>query len=373
MDGDTQANVVLVTGDDVAMIEAEVAGVIRQVAGENPDAFSLDIVREREGVEIPDLIRQVLRSVQSPPFLGQRKTVWLRGFSSFDSESTAATPANPEASALRELAERIQRGIPADIALVLDGPGADSGKPLARACAAQGKVVVCNRPTLRAKAWRDDMRHVIAHRAAQKGVRLPEDVVDYLTDAIGTDTSRIEGELEKLICYVGGTAAPITRAAAEQVCVGQGEELPWALTNAIGRRDVPEALRVIHVMLEQGRTDDDTRRLLAQTAKYFRELLQIKVFMAERGLRSPPQVLTAVQRASPEERQASLEAGLAAATGSPFRAKALASDAEAYSGAELVDAVRGARDAYLRCITSGVPERVVLEELVIRTATLHGR
>jgi hypothetical protein len=43
-------------------------------------------------------------------------------------------------------------------------------------------------------------------------------------------------------------------------------------------------------------------------------------------------------------------------------------DAEAYSGVELIEAVRAARDAYLRCITSSVSERVVLEEIVIRTA-----
>ena len=379
MNGDAQTNVVLVTGDDAAMIEAEVAQVIRQVAGDSPDAFSLDILRERDGLDLADLLRQVIRSVQSPPFLGGRKTVWLRGFSGFGSESASAAPKSPEAGALRELAERIGKGIPADIALVMDGPGADADKPLARACGAKGRVVVCTRPTLRGKEWRGDMREVITRRAAQKGVRLPEEVAEFLTDAIGTDTGRIEGELEKLICYVGGPERPITRADAEQVCVGQGEELPWALTNALGRRNVAEALRVIHVMLEQSRADGEgARLLLAQTAKYFRELLQVKVFMTERGLRTPAAVLGAVQRATAEERQGCLADGLAAVTGSPYRAKALATDAEAYSGPELIAAVRAARDAYLRCITSGVSERVVLEEIVIRTAAAatappHGR
>jgi DNA polymerase III delta subunit len=369
MNGDAQTNVVLVTGDDVAMIEAEVAQVIRQVAGDHPDAFSLDILRERDGLDLAELLRQVMRSLQSPPFLGTRKTVWLRGFSGFGGESASATPKTAEAGALRELAERIGKGLPADIALVMDGPGAAADKPLSRACAAKGRVVVCTRPTLRGKEWRGDMREVICRRAAEKGVRLADEVAEFLTDVIGADTGRIEGELEKLICYVGGPEQPITRAAAEQVCVGAGEELSWALTNALGRRNVTEALRVIQVLLEQSRDDGQgARLLLAQTAKYFRELLQVKVFMNERGLRTPAAVLSAVQRASAEERQACLADGLAALTGSPYRAKALAMDAEAYSGVELIEAVRAARDAYLRCITSSVSERVVLEEIVIRTA-----
>jgi DNA polymerase III delta subunit len=373
MNGEAQTNVVLVTGDDAAMIEAEVAQVIRRVAGDSPDAFSLDILRERDGLEVAELLRQVLRSLQSPPFLGQRKTVWLRGFTGFESESASAKPKTAEASALRELAERITKGIPADLALVMDGPGAAADKPLARACTSKGKVIVCTRPTLRGKEWRSDMREVISRRAAEKGVRLPEEVAEFLTDAIGTDTSRIESELEKLICYVGGPGQPITRAAAEAVCVGQGEELPWALTNALGRRNLTEALRVIQVVLEQSRDDGSgARSLLSQTAKYFRELLQVKVFMTERGLRSPAAVQSAVQRATAEERQGCLADGLVALTGSPFRAKALAMDADAYSGPELIEAVRAARDAYLRCITSSVSERIVLEELVTRVAAPSG-
>lgn len=367
MNGDAQTNVVLVTGDDAAIIEAEVAQVIRQVAGDNPDAFSLDILRERDGLEQADLLRQVIRSLQSPPFLGLRKTVWLRGFSGFGGESTSATPKTAEAGALRELAERIARGIPADIALVMDGPGAAAEKPLASACVAKGRVIVCTRPSLRGKEWRGDMREVICRRAAQKGVRLSEGVAEFLTDAIGTDTSRVEGELEKLICYVGGTEQPITRADAEQVCVGQGEELPWALTNALGRRNLTEALRVIQVVLAQSRDDGQgARSLLGQTAKHFRELLQVKVFMTEQNLRHPAALATALQRATAEDRQSYVAAGLAALSGSPYRAKALAADAEAYSGPELIEAVRAVRDAYLRCITSSVSERIVLEDLVTR-------
>ena len=368
MNSAAQANVFLVTGDDPAMIAVEAAKIVHRVAGEKPDAFALDIVREHEGAEAIEVLRQVLRSVQTPPFLGTRKTVWLKGFSGFASESAAAVPKTPEAVALRELAERISKGVPGDIALVLDGPGADPGKPLASACRGGGELVLCNRPTLRQREWRHDMRVLLERRAADKGLKLPAAVADYLTDILGTDTARLEGELEKLICYIGGPDQPVTRADAEQVCVGEGEELPWALSNALGRRELEEALRLIRVLLEQAADEGDgARSLLGQTAKFYRELLQMKVFMVERGLRTPQAVVMALQGLSAEEKERCRAEGLAVAAGNAFRGRPLAEQAEGYSGAELIAAVRTVRDAYLRCITSSVGERAVLEDVVSRT------
>ncbi len=374
MSNDGQPNVFLVTGNDPAMIAVETAKIVRRVAGDDPDAFALDVMREREGIALPDLVRQVVRAVLSPPFLGGRKTVWLKEFSGFGADRAGAAPKDPEAAALRELTEQIVKGIPADVVLVLDGPGADLDKPLAKACRARGQVLSCNRPSLRNRDWRGEMRGLIERRAADKGADLSTEVVDYLTDVMGTDTGRIDGELEKLICYAGGPGQPIRREAAEQLCTGQGEELPWALINALGRRDVAEALRCIRVLLEEGRDDAlGARTLLGQMARFYRELLQMKVFMAERNLRSPQAVVGALQRLRPEEKEACRQDGLAVATGNAFRGRPLAEQAEAYSGPELIEAVRGLRDAYVRCVTAGVPERVALEDIVIRTAAPAAR
>lgn len=374
MSNDGQPNVFLVTGNDPAMIAVETAKIVRRVAGDDPDPFALDVMREREGIALPDLIRQVVRAVLSPPFLGGHKTVWLKEFSGFGADSAGAAPKDPEAAALRELTEQIVKGIPADVVLVLDGPGADLEKPLAKACRARGQVLSCDRPSLRNRDWRGEMRGLIERRAADKGANLSAEVVDYLTDVMGTDTGRIDGELEKLICYAGGPGQPIRREAAEQLCTGQGEELPWALTNALGRRDVAEALRCIRVLLEEGRDDAlGARTLLGQMARFYRELLQMKVFMAERNLRSPQAVVGTLQRLRPEEKEACRQDGLAVAAGNAFRGRPLAEQAEAYSGPELIEAVRGLRDAYVRCVTAGVPERVALEDIVMRTAAPAAR
>ncbi|MBN2452258.1 MAG: hypothetical protein JXR77_17870 [Lentisphaeria bacterium] len=366
-------NVYLITGDDEPMIEVEASRVLRRVAGEAADAFALDIVREREGVATVDLIREVLRSLKSPPFLGNRKTVWLHGFGAFAAEGTASTK-TPEAEAFRELAGSIRAGIPSDLALVMDGPGASSESELVSACAAMGQVIVCGRPNLKKRGWQGAMRELLLRRAADKAMELPAAVVDVLVGALGADTGRIEGELEKLLCYVGGPGNPITRQDAEQICVGVGEEMSWALSDALGHRDAAEALRLVGVLLDGSRDiGKDVRALLGQTARYYRELLQAKIFMAERRFRSAFSVRGAVKAMSTAEKREWAERGIEMVQGNDYRAQVLTEQAEAYSGPELVRALRSLRDAYLRCVTSSVPERVAIEEVILRIAGMPVR
>ncbi len=373
MDSLAQASVFLVTGNDEASIEAESAALVSRVAGPDADAFRLEVYREREGIERPELLRRLTRSLLAPPFLGDRKTVWLRGYSGFAGESDRPSPRDEDAAALRELADRVAAGFAPGVVLVLSGPGADPAKPLATACAARGRVILCQRPSLRDRNWRDAVRELIARRAAEKGVRLPPDVLEYLAGALGTDTDRIAGELEKLICYAGGPDKPIRVEDAQEVCPAQAEELPWALTNALGRRDAGEALRVLPALLErmalQSRDERrDARTLLGQLGRYVRDLLQVKVFMAARGIRSPEDMVPALKHLTPDQKRALEADGLRVLGENAFRCKALAADAGRYSGQELVAAVQAVHDACLACITSGTPERVALEEVVVRIA-----
>ncbi len=266
-------NVYLITGDDEPVIKSHAEKLVRQLAGDNPDPFALDVFREQDGLAVADLLRQLMLSLKSPSFLGGRKTVWLQHFGGFGSEGTASSKA-PDAKAFRELAELIETGLPPDMVLVMDGPKADGKKLLAKTCKAHGKLVLCEKPNVRDRNWQATMADLVATQAAAKGVSLPNEVCQHLVGVIGTDTAAIDSELEKLICYCGDQ--PVTLAAAEDICVGHGEEISWALTDALGDRNAAEALRIVSVLLRQAETDPEqaSRGLLWQVANFYRHLLQ---------------------------------------------------------------------------------------------------
>ncbi len=365
----SEIHVHLISGTDESMISAAAAKIVKQETGEDPDPFTLDIVRERDGTAPVEVINEVIRSVRSPPFLGARKTVWLQNYTRFDREGNK-TSKSPEAMALRELARVIREGIPADILLVLSGPGIDARKALATACKARGKVTTCKKPDVRDRDWERTMRTLVEEKAREKGVRLHSSVCSYLVDALGTDTARIDSELEKLICFCGGTDSEITVRAAEAVCSGQGEKASWALANALGERTLPDLLRVTDALLRQAKDPERTARsLLTQAGNCVRQLLQTRVLMAEKGMRRAHAIGPFLEGMDAEAKQGWMANGIEVVEFHPYRARRLAEQSLNYTGQELIRAVRTFRDAYWKCMRSSATARLVLEEALIRTVS----
>ncbi|MBT3377245.1 MAG: DNA polymerase III subunit delta [Lentisphaerae bacterium] len=363
---DDQTNVFLITGTDEATIATKAQDLVRKVAGEDADPFSLDVIREQDDTSAAETVNQAIRSALSPSFLGGVKTVWLQAFSKFSAEGTKDSK-GAEATALRALSSLIAEGIPSDICLVVSGPDVDQRKALARACKKAGEIVVCEKPNLRDRNWQKRMQELIAQRAEEKGMSLPPKVCDYLVDVVGTDTARVDAELEKLICYCGGVAEPVTLEAAQEVCQGDGEVVGWALTNALGGRDLDDVLGTVDRLVRQGQDVERTARgLLGQAAKYFRQLLQIRVFMQECSLRDARQVQRSLEQLPGEEKSAWQDKGMEFLEFHPFRVQMMAQQALKYSGRELIAALRVFRDAFLKTVTSSAATRVVLEEALVR-------
>lgn len=371
MGKEPESNLVLITGSDPEMIGVKAKEVVRGLAGDDPDAFALDIIQETDDVQGAEVLHQVVRSLRSPPFFGNRKTVWLCGFTKFAAEGGKGA-GSEDGRAFHALYEVLKQGLPQDMALVMSGPDADQRRQLARTCKAKGQVIVCAKPQVRDRHWEQEMRRLIAARAAAKKVALPEPVCDYLVDVLGTDTGRIDGELEKLICYVGGPEQPLTLAAAEAVCSGTGETVSWALTDALGRRDLAEVLRVVDVVLRTSKDPDKAARgLLLQVARHMRYLLQIRVFMQQRNLQRAKAVRAVVTEFDEEERNGCQRRGLEFVAFHPYRIGSLAQQACNYEGRELVQAIPVLRDAHRDCVTGVAADRVILENAAMRIVRKH--
>ncbi|MBR4416233.1 MAG: hypothetical protein IKS67_05645, partial [Victivallales bacterium] len=219
------ANLFLISGNDESQITAQADKIVRQYAGDNPDPFAYDVFQEGDAGADPSLVINLLKSVKSPPFLGGKKTVWLKHFSGFDAEGSKTGPLG---KVLKELAETVAKGIPDDIILVMDGLGIDKRKALYKACLAHGEVMLLTKPDKMNRNWQADMTACIQQAAKEKGLQLDRNVVEYLIDVLGTDTARIDSELEKIICYKGADTTPPTLEQVQKVCVGQCEEFNWA-------------------------------------------------------------------------------------------------------------------------------------------------
>ena len=358
------ANLFLISGNDESQITAQADKIVRQYAGDNPDPFSYDVFQEGDAGADPSLVINLLKSIKSPSFLGGKKTVWLKHFSGFDAEGSKTGPIG---KALKELAETIAKGVPDDIILIMDGPGIDKRKALYKACMAHGEVMLLTKPDKMNRNWQAEMTACIQQAAKEKGLQLDRGVVEYLIDVLGTDTARIDSELEKIICYKGADTTPPTLEEVQKVCVGQGEEFNWAMGNVLGQRNLQECLRVIDVITEQSKDEDRAARsLILNAATYFRQALQIRLFMAVNKISNPVSLKRTLEGASDDQKQQWVADGTEFVTMHPYRVQMLAEQAVRYAPQEIIEAIRTLRDALWQCISSSTAPRVSLENALLK-------
>ncbi|MCR4574500.1 MAG: hypothetical protein K5787_12110 [Lentisphaeria bacterium] len=365
------ANIFLISGNDESQIMAMADKIVRREAGENPDPFSFDLFQEGEAGPEPTLIINLLKSIMSPSFLGGRKTIWLKHFTGFDSEGSKTGPLG---KALKELADTISKGIPDDIVLIMDGPGIDKRKALAKTCLAHGEAIFLTKPDKMNRNWQADMSACIQQVAKEKGLVLDRAIVEYLIDVLGTDTARIDSELEKIICYKGADTTPPTLEEVQKVCVGQGEEFNWAMGNVLGQRNLQECFRVIDVITEQSKDGDRAARsLILNAATYFRQALQIRFFMAVNKITSPVLLKRTLEGASDSQKQEWSADGAEFVMMHPYRVQMLAEQASRYTPQEIIQAIRTLRDALWQCISSSTAPRVSLENAMIKIIGVAAR
>ncbi|MFO7820463.1 MAG: DNA polymerase III subunit delta [Lentisphaeria bacterium] len=359
-------NIYLISGNDQSAINKKAREIIQKVAGENADAFGLDVIKEGDDFSSLDVVRQAINSILSPPLMGGRKTVWMREFSAFPQAKKSAAEGTV-GGALNRLTEIIEKGIPDDICLVMDGPGLDRRKSLYKVCEKSGTVEILEKVDQRDRKWQGKVSELIRRQAEEKGLKLSRPVLSYLISAIGTDTARIDNELEKLVnFYDGEDVVTPDLADVRDLCAVEGETVPWALWDAVGMRDVDQALRMLAALLHN--ENDPDKAVLGvslQTAGFIRNLLQVKILMAKEKIRNAEGVQNFLKRADAGRKEGYVNDGVEIVNAHPYRARMLAEQAVKFKGQELVQALVKLKNVCRTCVTSDGSNRAAFEHALV--------
>jgi DNA polymerase III delta subunit len=354
------ANLVLITGDDEDLIRKETSKAIKSAAGENADEFSLDIIKETDDSTPLQLLNDVIKSIQTPSFFG-KKTICLQNCTFFDSEG-AKTDKSKLSTQFRTLAAIISEGVPDDIFLILSGKSLDSRKSLYKSCTkANAQIHSYKKLQLMNRNWQEQVSGLLKQSAAEKGVNLQHNALEYLIQVIGPETGRIEPEMEKVKCACPDHES-ISYNDIADICTGNASTAFWAYSNALGDRKLKMASKAIDCILLQSKDPEQAvMGLLLQTAKHFKLLLKAKLFMQQAQLKNPGQVdnfLRGISAADKERFKNNEFAKL-----HPFRAKMLASSASLYNGQELINAIKLFTETNRKLVYSPVSRRLLLEQL----------
>ncbi len=202
----------------------------------------------------------------------------------------------------------------------------------------------------------------LSEAAAARGVTIDADAARELVDALGADMMLVASEFEKLALYAQGKLLLLGQAAGPlpNISLGDVETMVLAakqrslyeLTDAISRRDRPQALALLHGLLNASDGGEDSAiGHLYMLARTFRQMLVI----VEKNVRDSRAIWGVLWQGFRMP---------------PFAADDLIRQARRYkSRSDLTRALRQIAKADLEIRSSPPDKRLVLERLVLNLAS----
>ena len=244
------ANFLLFQGEDEYRVKAAARAKVDALCPPADQAFGLELINgtvdNAEGAVLA--LRRCLGALCTPGFLGGRKVVWLQDANFF------ADTGNIKGDALKDardgFAQELKKGIGEDFILVISAGKVDGRTAFAKVCkeiAVAESFIVPERSRQQeapASEWAGE-----CFRKA--GLRLSGDVLHEFLDRAGYDTRQIVTEVEKLSIYLGARKE-VTAEDIQMLVAPARKSENWDLPDAVGQRQLPQALDILRQLLFQG-------------------------------------------------------------------------------------------------------------------------
>ena len=296
---------------------------------------------------------------------------WLREVARTAVADRMAIPEAAGAGQARIYEDSIQRGIPANASLILTTEVVDERRSLFKKISAAGFVIDCGVRSRR--TWDTQMnpeaaRAKIREMVSAAGKSIDEEAVAGILTRMGTSMRGLVSEMEKLLLYVG--AQPAVRTAdVLEVFSHSREANIFDLTNAVSGRDAGKALLALRSLLTQR---EPAPLILNVLAGEIRNLIIARSALDRwlgGKLDSALQFETFRFRVLPrlkEPRDGDDGSAAKLLDMNPFRAFNLLKGGSRFSLDRLIHGLEAIHETDLALKTSGHPEALLLEQLLIK-------
>jgi DNA polymerase-3 subunit delta len=185
-------------------------------------------------------IARLREGLQTLPFFGSGKVLWLRDCNFLGDERAASAQAVAET--LADLAEELKRFSWQGVRLLISTGKVDKRKTFFKTLDKIGLVETLSGWSVDDKDWanRAEFEARSAIRARQK--EIAEEALAELINRIGPNPRLLDSEIEKLCLFVGNRKQ-IEAGDVAAVCTRNKTARAFALGDALGDRDLPRLLR----------------------------------------------------------------------------------------------------------------------------------
>ena len=357
----------LVCGDDEFAVKKHAREIFQQwseeLGGMDHEIIDASVANSGDALTAISKLREALQTL---PFFGSGKVVWLRDCNFLGDERAASAQAVTET--LSELADELKNFKWQNVRLLISAGKVDKRKTFFKALDKIGDVEIFTALSADDKDWveRAEVAARTAVRARQKEVS--EEALSELVSRIGPNARQLENEVEKL-CLFAGERKKIEFADVAAICSRNKTARAFALGDALGDRDLPRLLKRLDEELWEAKFDSRKSEigLLYGLISKIRAMLLLKEMIREGWVKPAAdynnfksQLERVPKDQLPEDKKFNPLAL------NPYVLFKALPQVKKYSQAELVRAM----DLLLRCnqrlVSSGLDEALVLQQTLVQ-------
>jgi DNA polymerase-3 subunit delta len=358
------AKVYAVVGSD----EGEVKGVAAELAANLTPAdagdFGLEVIdgAADNAEQAAARIRSAIEALQTLPFFGTTKVVWLKNANFLGDDPKARSAAVQ--SALEEFSELLDRGLGSGVTFLISATDVDKRRGFYKMLVKRAELQVFDRLDSGRAGWEEEATEIVRLRAKKRKLQFEDNALDLFVLLTGGDTRQIENELEKVDTFLGKDRAVDVDLVREIVPLSRAGII-FELSNALAVRHLELALTLVRRLLGQG--ESAIGILLAAIVPTIRNLLLAKDLMERHRLprpHSPFQFVSAINRLPakatehlPRKKDGSINA---------YALGIAAQHAHHFESNQLIDAMRACLTANVQLVTTQLDHELILTEVVVK-------
>jgi DNA polymerase III subunit delta len=225
-------------------------------------------------------IGRLRESLQTLPFFGSGKAIWLRDCNFLGDERAALSSAVTET--LAELAQELKAFSWEKVRLLVSAGKVDKRKTFYKALEKIGRIESFDGWSVNDKDWMSQAEAWACKGIQSRAKQIGDRALGELITRVGPHPRLLDSEIEKLCLYLG-ERTEIGDADIKAVCVQNKMSRAFALGDALGNRDLPGLLRCLDEEMWEMQFDKDKSEIgmLYGLISKVRALLMLKEMMRE--------------------------------------------------------------------------------------------
>ena len=245
----------MVCGDDDFAVKQRAKQLFQQwsaeLGGMDHETIEASVGNGGEALTVLGKLREALQTL---PFFGGGKVVWLRDCNFLGEDRTASSAAVTEA--LAELADELKKFSWQTVRLLISAGKVDKRKVFYKTLDKIGSVENFSAWSQDDKDW-GDRAEIAARDALRKREKdISDPALGELINRAGSNARQLENEIEKL-CVFTDERKKIELADVTAICSRNKTAKAFALGDALGDRDLPRLLKRLDEELWETKFDKD--------------------------------------------------------------------------------------------------------------------